>query len=53
MLEHFNLNAGDVIYFEHNLDAVKSAEAVGIVTYHYDKDTKDLIGLKEFIDAHL
>ena len=45
MLAHFGLSASDVVYFEHNADAVKSARSVGITTYHYDKDKKDLVGL--------
>lgn len=50
MFKHFNLNAGDVIYFEHNPDAVKSAESVGIISYYYDADKKDLVSLKNFLD---
>jgi len=53
MLKHFNLETEDVIYFEHNEDAVKSAQTAGITTFHYDKDKKDLIALKEFIDKNL
>jgi len=53
MLEHFGFDAKDVIYFEHNEDAVKSAESAGIKTYHYDKDKKDLNGLKMFLDDNL
>ena len=53
MLKHFNLDAKDVIYFEHNEDAVKSAQSVGIITYHYDKDKKNLVELKKFIDENL
>lgn len=53
MLENFNLNKNDVIYFEHNLDAVKSAQSVGINTYYYDNDKKDLEGLKKFLDENL
>lgn len=37
-LEKYGLAASDVIYFEHNPDAVKSAEAVGIVCYFYDEE---------------
>lgn len=47
------LTTNDVIYFEHNADAVESARSVGITTYHYDKDAKDLVALKEFLDANL
>lgn len=53
MLAHFALNAKDVIYFEHNLDAVKSAQSVGILTHHYDADKKDLVALKNFLDNNL
>ncbi len=53
MLEHFNLNSKDVLYFEHNVDAVKSAQSVGIKTYYYNKETRDLVALKQFIDKNL
>lgn len=53
MLEHFGLSIGDVIYFEHNEDAVKSVESIGIKTFHYDKDKKDLVELKKFIDENI
>ena len=53
MLEHFNLKAEDVVYFEHNPDAVKSAESVGITSYFYDSNKKDLKALKLFLDKSL
>lgn len=53
MLEKLNLTKESVIYFEHNIDAVKSAESVGIKSYHYDKDEKDLNKLKVFLDNSL
>jgi len=53
MFRHFNLKTEDVVYFEHNLDAVKSAELLGIISYHYDSDKKDLISLKRFLDENL
>ncbi|MBS3174088.1 hypothetical protein J4399_07060 [Candidatus Woesearchaeota archaeon] len=53
MSEHFKLNADDVIYFEHNPEAVKSAESVGIISFHYDADKKDLVALKEFLDENV
>lgn len=53
MFEHFKIDVRDVIYFEHNKDAVKSAQSVGINTFHYDKDTKDIVALKKFIDKKL
>lgn len=53
MFKYFNLKAEDVIYFEHNPNAVKSAESLGIVSYHYDEDKKDLDSLKSFLDSNL
>mgnify|MGYP001568728211 FL=1 len=53
MLEHFGLSKDDVIYFEHNKNAVKSAESVGIKSYHYDPEKKDLEALKNFLTDNL
>lgn len=53
LLEKFGLNISDVIYFEHSVDAVKSAESVGIKSYFYDGDKKDLESLKNFLDENL
>ncbi len=53
LLSHFGLKADDVIYFEHNAGAVKSAESVGIKSYFYDQDKKDLVDLKNFIDENV
>ena len=52
-LQSFNLESKDVIYFEHNPDAVKSAESVGIKSYFYDDDKKDLEDLKIFLNENL
>ncbi|PIV51907.1 hypothetical protein COS18_01515 [Candidatus Falkowbacteria bacterium CG02_land_8_20_14_3_00_36_14] len=53
MLKHFGLRQDDVIYFEHKEEAVKSARSVGIKTFHYNKDKKDLASLKNFLDNSL
>ena len=53
MLKNFNLNKDEVIYFEHGTEAVKSAESIGIKSYFYDNDKKDLKSLKEFLDNNL
>ncbi len=53
MLAHFDLKKDDVIYFEHNLEAVKSAESVGIKSYHYDSEKKDLVSLTKFLTDNL
>lgn len=53
MLNHFGLSDNDVVYFEHDPDAVKSAESVGIKTYYYNKDKRDLASLKTFLLANV
>ncbi|MDP3710754.1 MAG: hypothetical protein Q8R29_03495 [bacterium] len=53
MLKHFGLGKDDVIYFEHDHWAVKSAESVGIKSYHYDNDKKDLEALRNFITENI
>lgn len=53
LLKKYDLKKENVIYFEHNLEAVKSALSVGINTYYYDSEKKDLIKLKEFLDNGL
>jgi len=53
LLHKFGLKSGDFIYFEHNLEAVKSAESVGIKSYFYDNGKKDLESLKKFLDKNL
>lgn len=53
MLEHFDLSKDDVIYFEHNPEAVKSAESVGIKSYYYDPEKKDLGALKKFLTENI
>jgi len=53
VLQHFNLSKDDVVYFEHDAEAVKSAELVGIKSYYYDFEKKDLEGLKKFLAKNL
>lgn len=53
MLPKFGLSVSDVVYFEHNSEAVKSAQSMGITTYHYNSVKKDLISLKSFLDQNL
>lgn len=53
MLRHLRLQSNDVVYFEHNPEAVRSAQSVGITSYHYDPDKKDLKSLKSFLDKNL
>jgi len=53
ILVQFGLKSDDVVYFEHNMEAVKSAESVGIKSYFYDEEKKDIESLKNFLDENL
>jgi len=53
LLKHFDLDVSDVIYFEHDENAVKSAQSAGIKSYFYDNDVKDLVALKKFLDENV
>ena len=53
LLKHFKLNKEDVIYFEHNIEAVNSAESIGIKSYYYDSNKVDLKKLEKFIKSNL
>ena len=53
MLNHFSLNREKVVYFEHNLDAVKSAQSLGIEVYHYDASKRDIEWVKSFLEQNL
>lgn len=53
LLNKFNLNNDEVVYFEHSIEAVKSAQSIGINSYYYDNDKKDLNSLKNFLDENL
>jgi FMN phosphatase YigB (HAD superfamily) len=53
LLSQFNLTNEDVVYFEHGLEAAKSAESIGIKTYLYDNNVKDLAELKKFLDNNI
>jgi len=53
MLVHFGLDKNDVVYFEHGKEAAESANSVGIKTYYYDENKKDLGALKNFLVENL
>jgi len=50
MLKNFNLKSEDVVYFEHNSEAVKSAQSVGIKTHFWDNGKKPLRELTIFLE---
>ena len=53
LMNHYNLTPSEIIYFEHNPEAVQAAKSVWINVYHYDKDAKDLDTLEKFIRASI
>ena len=53
MLKKYNLKPKDAVYLEHNPEAVRVANSLGITTLHYDKDKKDLKELRKFLDNNL
>lgn len=53
LLEKYGLEAKDVVYFEHDPDAVETARSVGINSHFYKENEKDLVSLKEFLDLNL
>ena len=53
VLRQFGLSKDDVVYFEHNPEAVKSAQSVGIKSYFYDNSQKDLKASKNFLVQNL
>lgn len=53
LLEKYELTAKDVVYFEHNPEAAKTAQSVGITTYFYDHTKEDMDALKQFLDNSL
>ena len=53
LLRKKQLEAKEVVYFEHNKQAVTSAQFIGIKTFYYDRYRKNLSSLKEFLDGNL
>ena len=50
MLKNFDLKSDDVVYFEHNPEAVKSAQSVGIKTHFLDNEKRPLRELSIFLE---
>lgn len=53
LLKKYGLKTEDVIYFEHNAEAAKTAQSLGISTYIYDHTKEDMVALKQFLDENL
>jgi len=50
MLAHYGIKAEDTVYFEHNPEAVCSAQSLGIRAYFYNSQEKDLSALQNFLE---
>ncbi len=53
LMDTLDLKVKNLIYIEHNIDAVHSAESLKIDVFHYDKDLKDIKKLKFYLDNNL
>lgn len=53
MLKNFNLSPEDVVYFEHNPEAIKSAQSVGIKTHFWDNEKRPLRELTIFLEHNI
>lgn len=53
MLKNFDLKSKDVIYFEHNPEAVKSAQSLDIKTYFWDNEKRPLQELTIFLERNI
>lgn len=53
LLQKYSLSNEDVVYFEHNPEAAKTAQSLGITTYVYDHTKQDIESLKQFLDENL
>jgi HAD superfamily hydrolase (TIGR01509 family) len=53
LLDKYKFDVSDVVYFEHNQEAVDTAKSLGIVSYFYASSNRDLLALKEFLESNL
>ena len=53
LLNKYEQQPNEVVYFEHNQEAAEVATQAGIKTMFYDCSKRDLKELKEFLDASL
>lgn len=48
LMDNYNLDSEDLIYLEHNIDAINSAKSLGIKSHHY-KSKEPISYLKSFL----
>tara|TARA_B110000263_G_C15210614_1_gene465029 strand:+ start:302 stop:688 length:387 start_codon:yes stop_codon:yes gene_type:complete len=53
LLEKLDLAVEALVYIEHNLEAVHSAESLNINVFHYNKDLRDINKLNEFLKINI
>ena len=53
LMKNYNLSPDNIIYFEHNKDAVENAKSLGINAFYYNPELKDLGVLKNFLDSSI
>ncbi|PIR94615.1 hypothetical protein COT97_00485 [Candidatus Falkowbacteria bacterium CG10_big_fil_rev_8_21_14_0_10_39_11] len=53
LLVHYSLSPNEVIYFERSEESVKAAESLGIKSFWYNEDEKDLKALKQFLTENV
>lgn len=53
LINKYNLAIEDLVYFEHSQEAIDSAQSLGIKSFYYDSEEKDLTTLKSFLDENI
>jgi FMN phosphatase YigB (HAD superfamily) len=53
LLNEYSIFASECIYIEHSKEAIASAESLGILSYHFDTEKKDLESLQKFLKDNL
>lgn len=52
LVNKYDLAIKDLLYFEHSKEAIDSAQSLGIKSFYYDPEQKDLDSLKRFLDEN-
>lgn len=51
LMKRLDLKPEDIVYFEHDKEAVESARSLGINSFYYDPIRRNLDELKSFLDS--
>lgn len=52
-LDEHGLEEGDVVYFDHNEDAVNAAISLGIISYHFNHNKRNYSALRSWLEENL